>query len=55
MNGTVDSQGRALSPVSVRPTPIGAETQINVWVDTGFTGDLVLPKDQIQRLGLRFR
>ena len=53
MNGTVDSQGRALLPISIRQTPVGHATQINVWVDTGFTGDLVLPRDQIERLGLR--
>ncbi len=53
MNGTVDSQGRALLPISVRNAPNGSETRVDVWVDTGFTGDLVLPKDQIQRLGLR--
>ena len=52
MNGSVDSQGRALLPIDVRRTPDGSTTRIDVWVDTGFTGDLVLPKDQILRLGL---
>ena len=53
MNGSVDSQGRALLPISLLHTPNGPATQLNVWVDTGFTGDLVLPKDQIEHLGLR--
>lgn len=53
MNGIVDSQGRALLPIVVHHAPDGSATQINVWVDTGFTGDLVLPRDQINRLGLQ--
>ena len=52
MKGVVDFQGRALLPIVVRSAPDGSETRIDVWVDTGFTGDLVLPRDQIHRLGL---
>ena len=53
MNGAVDSQGRALLTLPIRNAPDGSATQVSVWVNTGFTGDLVLPKDQIKRLGLR--
>ena len=53
MNGAVDSQGRALLTIPIRNSPDCTATEVSVWVDTGFTGDLVLPKDQIKRLGLR--
>lgn len=53
MNGSVDSQGRALLPIEVRQSQDGPGSRIDVWVDTGFTGDLVLPRDQIARLSLR--
>ena len=53
MNGVVDSQGRALLAIPIRNSTDGEETPVEVWVDTGFTGDLVLPKSQIERLGLR--
>ena len=34
-------------------SPNGSESPIEVWVDTGFTGDLVLPISRINELGLR--
>lgn len=42
MNGYVDGSGRALLTVSVRPSEIAANHEIQVWIDTGFNGDLVL-------------
>jgi predicted aspartyl protease len=47
MNGHVDSYGRALLTVSVRPSDVAAAHDVQVWIDTGFNGDLVLPQQQI--------
>ena len=53
MNGVIDVNGRALLSVEVRSDSQAAPTLIEVWVDTGFTGDLVLPRLQIERLRLK--
>lgn len=53
MKGVVDSKGRALLAIQVRANPDADSAAINVWVDTAFTGDLVLPMSQIARLGLQ--
>ena len=50
MNGHVDSNGRALVTISVRPSDAAAAHEIEVWIDTGFIGDLVLPQQQIDDL-----
>lgn len=52
MNGQVDSYGRALVTVSVRASDTAASHDVEMWVDTGFNGDLVLPQQQIDNLGL---
>lgn len=52
MNGHVDNLGRALVYISVRPPDAHSHHQIDVWIDTGFNGDLVLPKQQIDDLAL---
>ena len=52
MNGQVDSNGRALVIVAVRPADAAAVREISVWIDTGFNGDLVLPQQQIDDLAL---
>lgn len=52
MNGHVDEHGRALITVSLRPPDAADAHEIEVWIDTGFNGDLVLPKKQIDDLGL---
>jgi len=52
MNGHVDSNGRALITVSVRPSDTTAAREIRAWIDTGFNGDLVLPKQQVDDLAL---
>ncbi len=53
MNGHVDGAGRAL--VRIRLTSAAAATAMDIeaWIDTGFTGELVLPQDQIATLGLQ--
>jgi clan AA aspartic protease len=52
MNGRVDTCGRALVTVSVRSSDAAASRDIQAWIDTGFNGELVLPKERIDDLGL---
>jgi clan AA aspartic protease len=52
MNGHVDNSGRALVTVTVRPSDLAAPREVQVWIDTGFNGDLVLPQQHIDRLAL---
>ena len=52
MKGRVDRLGRALVTVSVRPAASAAAHEIQVWIDTGFNGDVVLPQQQIEDLAL---
>jgi clan AA aspartic protease len=52
VTGTVDHSGRALLRIRVRYPVSGAETELDAWIDTGFTGELVLPAQQVTRLGL---
>ena len=53
MKGFIDENGRALLRVEVRPNLTLEAVAIEVWVDTGFTGDLVLPRTMIDSLSLR--
>ncbi len=53
MNGTVDDDLRALLEVQIGSTPNGPESTVLVWVDTAFNGGVVLPRREIQRLGLK--
>ena len=52
MKGFVDNGGRALITVELRKSVRGDSTSIDVWVDTGFTGDLVMPVALIETLDL---
>ena len=52
MNGRVDRAGRALIDVSVRPGSGEQPRKIAAWVDTAFTGELVIPRREIDQLGL---
>lgn len=52
MTGRVDEAGRALLTVTVRHPTDGADATFEAWVDTGFNGFLVLPREQIAALGL---
>lgn len=52
MNGVVDERGRSLVTVGIRSRADGSETSHSAWVDTAFTGDLVLPKREVDRLQL---
>lgn len=53
MNGIVDDDLRALLEVEVGAEPSGSKSKVWVWVDTGFTGGLMLPRSEIERLKLK--
>jgi predicted aspartyl protease len=53
MNGIVDEDLRALIDVSVGSAPNGAKSTVVAWIDTAFNGGLVLPRPEIDRLGLK--
>ena len=52
MKGEVDSQDRALIALKVRPSTDAEPRELAAWVDTAFTGELVVPRATIERLGL---
>jgi clan AA aspartic protease len=52
MNGFVDRAGRALLRVDLRSASGSIHASIVVWIDTGFTGDLVVPQSMIDQLTL---
>ena len=52
MKGQIDGFGRALITISLRPTDNLPLIPVKAWIDTGFNGDLVLPKNLISQLGL---
>lgn len=52
MIGFVDENGRSMLLIQLRENPASPEAAIEVWIDTGFTGELVLPQTMINKLGL---
>ena len=52
MRGSIDENGRALITVSIAPNPRAPRVPLEVWIDTGFTGDLVVPRSTIDALAL---
>ncbi len=52
MNGYVDQSGRAFVPVEILSATSPKGFQIDVWIDTGFTGELVLPEPVVRQLNL---
>jgi clan AA aspartic protease len=52
MKGIVDASGRGILPIQILCPKYPDGMQIDVWVDTGFTGDLVLPESVIEGLEL---
>jgi clan AA aspartic protease len=52
MKGQVDSFGRALVTVTIRSSDVAPAHDVQAWIDTGFNGDLVLPQQEIDQLGL---
>lgn len=53
MNGEVDSSGRALLGIVLKPSRDGKSIELIVWIDTAFTGELAVPRATIRQLGLR--
>ena len=52
MEGHVDDHGRALVEVQLATDPDQDATPLQVWIDTGFTGQLLIPRDTIDRMRL---
>lgn len=52
MTGSVDDSGRALIRIRLKNLTNAIETELDAWVDTGFTGELVLPQSHVTSLGL---
>lgn len=52
MKGHVDDQGRALIAVDLLPDAASEQQSIEVWIDTGFNGDIVAPQHLIEQLSL---
>jgi clan AA aspartic protease len=52
VKGIVDEFGRALATVVVRHSNARPQSAIDVWIDTGFTGELIVPRGIIQSLAL---
>jgi clan AA aspartic protease len=52
MKGFVDGGGRALVEVALRTTAHSSARNVTVWIDTGFTGDVVLPQQLVDELQL---
>ena len=52
-SGHVDDSGRAIVQVTIAANRNDRPHPIDVWVDTGFTGDLVVPRRIVEMLDLR--
>ncbi len=52
MKGIVDDSGRAILPIQILCPKHPDGTIVDAWIDTGFTGDLVLPSSVIEDLQL---
>jgi predicted aspartyl protease len=50
MRGVVDDSGRAILPIEILCPKYPTGVQVDAWIDTGFTGDLVLPQSLIDDL-----
>ena len=53
MNGFIDDFGRALLSIRVHSVINEQTEDVDVWIDTGFTGEFVLPRDIIESLHLQ--
>jgi len=53
VKGIVDDELRALLEVQVGNGTNVSKSTVLVWVDTAFNGGLVLPREEIERLGLQ--
>jgi hypothetical protein len=53
VNGIVDNALRALIEISLASAPTLKRQPLTVWIDTAFNGSLAIPRQDIQRLGLK--
>lgn len=53
MNGFVDDSQRALLDVAVATGKSSKQEPLTVWIDTAFNGGLVIPRHEVERLGLK--
>ena len=53
MTGQVDEVGRALLGVEVRNPSTRIESSLTVWIDTGFTGELLEGAELEKRVRVR--
>ena len=53
ITGIVNEFSCALVPLLFQSQPQGEPIEIAVWIDTAFTGDLVLPRSMISQLALK--
>ena len=52
MRAWVDEENRALVELSLACNAKSTRNAVNAWIDTAFDGHLVLPRSQIEELGL---
>lgn len=52
IRGRIDPGRRALIPIELRARLDSVALPIEAWVDTGFTGELVLSQDTIREMDL---
>jgi clan AA aspartic protease len=52
MTGSVDGSGRALIRIRLKNPTNTTEAELDAWIDTGFTGELVVPQQHVTSLGL---
>jgi len=50
VNGGVDDYGRALLVLNVRATEDAEPVELTAWIDTAFTGELVIPRATIEAM-----
>jgi len=53
VNGIVDESLRALLDVPVAAAEADDRSSLRVWIDTAFNGGLVIPRQYVERLGLK--
>ena len=52
MHGVVNESGCAMVSLNLRPTINGDTQAIEAWIDTGFTGELAIPRNLIRKWAL---
>jgi clan AA aspartic protease len=52
LTGRVDDEGRALLVIALRNPATGGVSPATAWIDTAFSGELVLPRGVITAVGL---